>query len=143
MSEQDNINAAQAYYEAWNAGDLSKAYHYEADDLVGEGPGAAGPMNREQYRAYNKNFFTAFPGSKFQVLLTVTQGEYVVVNWKVSGKQTGPLGTPSGGSVPPTGKSATVVGSSTSQVKNGKIVHNWVYFDLASLLGQLGLLPPM
>jgi len=54
---------------------------------------------------YLENFFTAFPGSKFEALLTVTQGDYVVTNWKVSGgAHTGPLRTPSGGTIPPTGK---------------------------------------
>jgi steroid delta-isomerase-like uncharacterized protein len=143
MSEQDNINAAQSFYEAWNSGDLSKADHYYDENVVVEGPGAAGPMNWAQNQQYNQNFFTAFPGSKFQVMTTITQGDYVVTNWKVSGKHTGPLGTPSGGSVPPTGKSVTMAGSTTVQIKNGKIVHSWNFFDMASMLGQLGLMPPM
>ncbi len=143
MSEQENINVAQAFYEAWNSGDLSKAYHYEADNLVAEGPGSNGPLNLDQYHAYNQNFKSAFPDSKFQVLLTVAQGDYVTTNWKASGKHGGPLGTPSGGSVPPTGKMVSIVGSTTVQVTNGKVVRSWNFFDMASMLGQLGLLPPM
>ncbi len=144
MSEQENIKAAHAFFDAWNAGDLSKSDPYEADDFLAEGPGATGPMNKEQNRMYLQNFLTAFPGSKFEALLTVAQGDYVVVHWKVSGgAHTGPLRSPSGGVIPPTGKTATVVGSSTSQVKNGKITHSWAFWDMMSLLGQLGLLPPM
>ncbi|MDQ3250019.1 MAG: ester cyclase [Chloroflexota bacterium] len=45
--------------------------------------------------------------------------------------------------MPPTGKTVTVVGSSTAQFKNGKIIRGWTFWDRASLLGQLGLLPPM
>ena len=144
MSEQENIKAARAFYDAWNAGDLSKADPYEAEGFMAEGPGAPAPMNREQNRMYLQNFLTAFPGSKFDVLLTIAQGDYVVTHWKVSGgAHAGPLRTPSGGVIPPTGKMATVVGSTTSQVKNGKITHTWTFWDMASLLGQLGLLPPM
>ncbi len=144
MSEQENIKAAHAFFEAWNAGDLSKSAAYEAGDFMAEGPGAASPMNAEQNRMYLQNFLTAFPGSKFDILLTIAQGDYVVVHWKVGGGgHTGPLHTPSGGTIPPTGKTATVVGSTTSQVKNGKITHSWAFWDMASLLGQLGLLPPM
>jgi len=144
MSEQENIKAAHAFFDAWNAGDLSKGDPYEADGFMAEGPGAAGPMNKQQNRAYIQNFLTAFPGSKFEALLTVVQGDYVVVNWKVGGgAHTGPLHTPSGGVVPPTGKTATLVGSTTSQVKHGKITHSWTFWDMTSLLGQLGLLPPM
>ena len=144
MSQQENIKAAYAFFEAWNAGDLSKIAPYEAADFMAEGPGAAGPMNAEQNRMYLQNFLTAFPGAKFDILLTITQGDYVVVHWKAGGgAHTGPLRTPSGGTIPPTGKSATVVGSTTSQMKNGKISRSWTFWDMASLLGQLGLLPPM
>ena len=143
MSEQENIKAAHAFFDAWNAGDLSRGDAYEADGLMAEGPGAAGPMNKQQNRMYNQNFLTAFPGSKFEKLLTVAQGDYVVVNWKISGVHTGPMQSPSGGIVPPTGRTATIVGSTTSQVKNGKITHSYLFFDMTSLLGQLGLLPPM
>jgi len=143
MSEQENIKAAHALYEAWNAGDLSKADAYEADDFMAEGPGAPGPMNREQNRMYTQNFLTAFPGSKFEVLLTIPHDDYVVVHWKASGAHAGPLTTPSGGAIPPTGKSVTVMGSTTSQIRNGKITHSWTFWDMTSMLGQLGLLPPM
>jgi predicted ester cyclase len=144
MSEQENIKAASIFFEAWNAGDLNKIKPYEADNFMAEGPGAAVPMTADQNRAYLNNFFTAFPGSKFQILQTVVQGDYVVINWKVSGgSNSGPLISPSGQTIPPTGKSATLVGSTTSQIKNGKLTRSWAFFDMASLLGQLGLLPPM
>lgn len=143
MSEQENIKAARAFFEAWNMGDLSKTAQYEADNYMGEAPGTPGPLNAEQTRAYNQTFLTAFPGSKFELLLTIAQGDYVVINWKASGVHTGPLQTPSGGSIPPTGKHATLMGSTTSQIKNGKVTRSWNFWDMASLLGQLGLMPPM
>jgi steroid delta-isomerase-like uncharacterized protein len=143
MSEQENIKAAAAFFEAWNAGDLSRDSAYSADDFMAEVPGAPGPLNREQATMYNQNFLTAFPGSKFEVLRTISQGDYVVMHWKISGKNTGALQTPSGGVVPPTGRTGTVVGSTTSQLRDGKVIHTWTFWDMASLLNQLGLLPPM
>jgi len=143
MSEQENIKVARSFFDAWNAGDLSKADPYEADNVMVETPGAPGPMNAEQNRMYNQNFLTAFPGSKFEILRTISQGNYVVLNWKVSGVHTGPLQTPSGGTIQPTGKTATLYGSTTTQIENGKITRSWNYWDMAVLLGQLGLLPPM
>ena len=143
MSEQDNLKAARSFFDAWNAGDLSKADIYEDASGMHESPGTAGAMNNDQNRVYNQNFLSAFPGSKFQIVLTVAQGDYVVLHWKITGTHAGPLGTPSGGSVPPTGKTATVVGSTTYLIKNGKVVHTWNYWDMSSLLFQLGLMPPM
>jgi predicted ester cyclase len=145
MSEQEilNIKAAQAFFDAWNKGDLSKATQYEAENFTAEAPGASGPQNAAQNRAYNQNFLTAFPGSKFEVLHTIAQGDYVVTNWKISGTQTGPLQTPTGKTIPPTGKRVNLTGTVTDELKNGKIVHSSSCFDMSSLLGQLGLLPPM
>ena len=144
MSEQDNIKAAHAFFDAWNAGDLSQSDVYNAEGVMAEGPGAPGPMNAEQNRAYLENFMTAFPGTKFEILLTIAGGDYVVTHWKASGgTHSGPLQTPSGNAIPPTGKSAVVLGSTTTQLKDGKITYTWTFWDMASLLLQLGLLPPM
>jgi len=145
MPEQENIQAARAFFDAWNAGDLSKGDEYNAPGFMAEGPGLSGPVTAEQSRAYYQNFLTAFPGAKFEILFTVAQGDYVVMHWKVSGgTHSAPLLTPSGGSIPPTGKTAVVTGSTTTQLnKDGKIVHSWAFWDMASLLGQLGLLPAM
>jgi predicted ester cyclase len=143
MSEHENIKAAHSFVDAWNSNDLNKGTTFEASNFMIEAPGSPGPMNAEQNRMYNQNFLTAFPGSKFEVLLDVVQGDYVVTNWKITGKHTGPLHAPSGTVVPPTGKTATVVGSTTFLIKDGKLVHGWTFWDMASLLGQLGLIPPM
>ncbi len=143
MSEQDNVKIANAFFDAWNAGDLTKSRQYEGADFLVESPGSPTPMNGNQSMAYNQNFLTAFPGSKFVVLFTVSQGEYVVTHWKITGKNTGPLMSPSGKTITATGKTSTLVGSTTSQIKNGKVAKAWNFWDMSSLLGQLGLLPPM
>ena len=142
MSEQENIKAAQAWISAWNMGDLGTMTEFEADNFMADNPGSP-PTNSAQTRAYIKNFMTAFPGSKIEVLLTVAQGDYVVTNWKTTAKNAGPLMSPSGATVPPTGKMVTTLGSTTSQLKNGKVLHTWGFFDMAALLGQMGLMPPM
>jgi len=144
MSEQENIKIARHFFDAWNTGDLSKANMYNADNFMAEGPGAPGPMTSEQNLMYTQNFLTAFPGSKFDILLTIAQDDYVVFHWKVSGgRHDGPLMTPSGNAIPPTGKSAVVMGSTTSQILKGKIVRSWTFWDMSALLMQLGLLPTM
>jgi len=143
MTEQDNIKAANSFFEAWNAGDLRKALPYQSEDYRSEAPGSPAPLNRDQSLAYNQNFLTAFPDSKFKIVLTVVQGDYVVTNWTITGKNTGPLQSPSGAIVPPTGKTVTITGSSTVQLHNGKATRTWNYWDMAAMLGQLGLMPPM
>jgi steroid delta-isomerase-like uncharacterized protein len=143
MTEQDNIKAANSVYEAWNSGNLKLALPYQAEDYRYEAPGASAPMDRDQSMAFNQNLLSAFPDSKFKIMLTVVQGDYVVTNWTITGKNTGTLHSPSGAAIPPTGKTTTLTGSTTVQLRNGKVVHVWTYWDMASMLGQLGLMPPM
>ena len=143
MSEQDNVKIALANFDAFNQHDLSQWGESEADNYVFVGPGAPGPMNGDQGRAYAQNFINAFSDLHFEVTRTIADGDLVVVNWIGRGTHTGPLGTPSGGAIPPTHKHATVPGSNTYEFKNGKVVHNQTYWDMVGLLAQLGLMPPM
>lgn len=143
MSKKENTKVAQAFFDRFNAHDLDAIDQLNADDFKSEVVGGAGPMNKEQNRMYLQNFLTAFPDLHFEVTLAVAQEDHVVLNWAASGTHDGPLGTPSGGVIAPTGKEATVPGSTTYQIKDGKIARSSTYWDMAGLLGQLGLLPPM
>ncbi len=142
MSEQENIKVAKQLFDTLNAHDLD-AYDRLGDDHAKfEGPGAAGALNKEQTRAYTQGFITAFPDLHFDVERTIAQGDHVVVNWKGHGTHKGPLVTPDGKTIPATGKHAVVPGSSTIEIKNGKVTSNKIYWDMVTLLGQLGLMPP-
>jgi steroid delta-isomerase-like uncharacterized protein len=100
-------------------------------------------LDASQAWAFLGVFRTAFPDLHLAVTRTVAQGDDVVAHWTATGTHTGPLRTPSGNSVPPTGKKVVVVGSTTFELKAGKIAHDWIFWDMTSLLGQLGLMPPM
>jgi len=100
-------------------------------------------MNPEETRGYLQGFLTAFPNIHHDVAYTVAKGDNVVMHWTAAGTQTGPLATPSGGSIPATGKHAVVPGSTTFEIQHGKVLHGWTFFDMASLLLQLGLMPAM
>ena len=143
MSEQDNVRIMRTVFDNLNAHDQDRSDPLYADGYVGYGPGVPGTATRDQIKAVNEGFLKAFPDLRFEVTLTIAQGDYVVAHWTASGTHTGPMPTPSGRTIPPTGKHATVMGSSTIEVENGKITQGWIFWDMASLLGQLGLLPPM
>jgi hypothetical protein len=65
----------------------------------------------------------------------------VVVNWVGSGTHTGPLRTPTGDMLPATGKKARVPGSTTYQFRGNLASRSWQYWDMVTLLAQLGLMP--
>jgi len=59
--------------------------------------------------------------------------DLVVLRWTVKGTNTGPLGDQ-----PATGKRVQFSGININRVIDGKIVEEWVYFNRADVLKQLG-----
>jgi steroid delta-isomerase-like uncharacterized protein len=143
MSEQENIKVVRADYEAFNAHDLDTLSQWRTADFLAESTGAPAPLNIEQFQMFFQAYLTAFPDVHLDVTLMIAHGDYVFVHWTGTGTHTGPLRTPTGSSIPATGKKVVLKGSDTFELKGGKISHSWGFFDRASLLGQLGLLPPM
>ena len=144
MSEIDNIRIAEKLFEAINAHKLELGDSSQAVEYKFEGPGTArngGALNRDQAKVYTQGFINAFPDLHFELTQKVAQGEYVVINWIGSGTHNGPLTTPTGDTLPATGKKAVVAGSTTYQIINGKVVKGWTYWDMVSMLSQLGILP--
>ena|SRR3990172_3373700 len=146
MSELDNIRIAEKLFDAINAHNLNLGDSYQAVEYKFVGPGTdnnGGALNRDQAKAYTQGFITGFPDLHFELIQKIAQGEYVVINWVGSGTHTGPLSTPTGDTLPATGKRAVVAGSTTYQIINGKAVKGWTYWDMVSLLSQLGMMPGM
>jgi steroid delta-isomerase-like uncharacterized protein len=141
MSEQDNVRIAEKTFEALNNHDLNQSRPLEASDYKFEAPGMPGAIDANQARAYNQGFLEAFPDLHFELKQKVAQGDYVVINWVATGTHKGGLRTPKGDVIPPTGKKGVVPGSSTFLIKDGKILYGWTFWDMVTLLTQLGLMP--
>jgi steroid delta-isomerase-like uncharacterized protein len=142
MGENDAVRVAQAYIEGINSHSLDTMAELLADDLrVEVATGAECPMGKEDFLAYNENYLNAFPDVHFDTTLLVVEGDHVVAHWFASGTQTKVLGTPQGGIIMPTGKSASASGCFTFELSKGKIQRVWAIWDMATLLAQLGLLP--
>jgi predicted ester cyclase len=110
---------------------------------MAELPDAPAPWTLGQLRMLLQGYLNAFPDAHLEVTLLIAQGNYVVAHWTGTGTHTVPLRTPTGGSIPPTGKTMMLKACDTFELKGGKISHSWWFYDRVALLGQLGLLPPM
>jgi predicted ester cyclase len=100
-------------------------------------------MDKRRFLAYNQNYMKAFPDVHFDITLTVSEGAFVIMHWNASGTQTASLATPSGGIIVATGVKVYAPGSFTFRLQEGKISHAWVFWDMATMLAQLGQLPPL
>ena len=143
MSVQENTSIAEKFFEAINAHDLNRTKPLEAPNYKSKATGFPDAMDADQARAYTQGFITAFPDLNFEISQKIAQGDFVVFNWIARGAHTGNLRTPTGSMIPPTGKKAAVHGSTTYEIKNGKAVRSWIFWDMVTLLTQLGLMPGM
>jgi predicted ester cyclase len=142
MSKKENIESSRAFFQYANAGDLDAVDTLHAPGYTTEYfPGMAGPLDEEQNRMMLEGWMAACPDMRFEVTLEVADEDYVVSHWVGSGTHTGPLHTPDGGVIEPTGKRFQLVGSTTMEIQDGKHKRAWTFFDQASMLAQLGLMP--
>jgi len=85
-----------------------------------------------------KGFLTAIWGWAPDIELNLTSvavaGDRAVAEWIMTGTQTGPIGP-----IPASGKEFSVRGASVIELRDGKILRNSDYYDLASLVTQFGV----
>lgn len=85
-----------------------------------------------------KGWATAFPDSKATFHDAHVSGNTVVLELSWKGTQTGPMATPDG-EVPATGKSLDMRAVQINEIRDGKVTSTRQYFDLATMMSQLGL----
>jgi predicted ester cyclase len=81
-------------------------------------------------------YITAFPDLRFSVDQLLCSGDYVVTRYTATGTHRGDLM-----GIAPTNRRAETHGCTIAEIKNGKIVHGWIYWDTGHLLRQLGVMP--
>lgn len=96
---------------------------------------------RTELVEFYKAFFDAFPDMNAKRERAFAQGEWVCVEYTVTGTHTQPLANPMGEPIPPTNKKVHVRNCSVYRVHGGKVVEAHEYFDQLGLLAQLGLVP--
>ena len=108
------------------------SYDYVVEDIT------AGRIREgwEGMRQWTKSVFTAFPDLHYTLVNEVEKDGRLVLHWLSKGNHQGPLMR-----IPPTGKNVFIHGMSILELKDGKITHGQVLWDLAGVLRQIGLLP--
>jgi steroid delta-isomerase-like uncharacterized protein len=140
MSE-NHTTVIQTLFDMFNERTFDLASTLVTEDFVLEdlafGMTLHGPTGLLQWF---QGFVTAGPDAKAQLLRTMTTGEWVATEHVGRFTQTGPLVSPAG-EIPPTGRSVEVRIAEVYQIKNGKIALLRAYYDGATILRQLGLMP--
>jgi predicted ester cyclase len=90
-------------------------------------------------KAFYKGSHVGFPDFKITFETILVSGDNIIDRWTITGTHTGLLQ-----GIPPTGKPVRFSGLGIDRVAKGKIVEQWVYWNLLDLLQQIGfsLVPP-
>jgi len=136
MAEQENLELARESMAAWSAHDpdrlatiVDEKFIVESDTLPGPVRGPRGLAN------FMKIYVTAFPDLRFEIEQMLAHGDFVVTRWAAIGTHRGDLM-----GIAPTNRQAITHGCTVSEFKNGKSVHDRLYWDTGHLFRQLGVI---
>jgi len=124
---------AERWITAWNSHDSAKVVPLFTADVVYEDV-AFGEINHgtEELKKFSGEFFLAVPDLNMQLAECSIEGNHGSIEWLMSGTDKG---------VFKTGKKFKVRGVSIITLDHGKISRNLDYYDSASIMKQVGLLP--
>ena len=138
---QDNVHIARSLYEHWNERQFDKVAELVAADgeivLVGSDTRFRGPSGAIEF---SQMWADGFPDGRVKIDNVIASGDHVVVQFTGTGTQTGALKSPIG-EIPATGRSITLNLCDVQEIRDGKIRLVQSYFDSASMLMQLGVMP--
>ncbi len=141
MNAKERIALAQGVIEAFNRSDWEAAAAPFTDNAiyneVGTGRQIDGPASFiEAWQGWKE----ALPDAEGTVTNAVASGNTVLLEITWEGTQDGPLAGP-GGTIPPTGRRQVTPAAMVITFKGEKIQESRHYFDMLSLLQQLGAVP--
>ncbi len=125
---------ARRYIEAWNARSSEAIVEMFLENGTYSDPVTNGPLTGHAIAQYVAALWVAFPDLGFEITSNVETATGVVLEWLMSGTNTGSLR-----GLPPTGARVAVPGIDVIQVKGERIATLRGYFDRQTMLEQLGL----
>ena len=137
----DAIRIAKEGIDAFNKGDWEHTRRLAGPKTVYIEPATGRRTdNVEAFIELAKGWRAAFPDVKGTVTSAIESGGTAVLEITWAGTHTGSLVTPAG-EIPATGKKTVTAAVEIVQTSDGKITEMKHYFDLMTLLSQLGVVP--
>ena len=128
---------------AWSKHDAQAFVDIFAERFVLRDVSLPDPItSRDDARAYAQAWFTAFPDMSVKQTNRVVSADSVAAEVEFTGTNTGPM-IMGGNEIPPTGKSVVGVGAYFATIRDDEVVEFAAYPDVAGMMMQLGLMPPM
>jgi ketosteroid isomerase-like protein len=141
MPTTDHADVIRSLFDSFNSGNLARAASLVTEDFelvdVAAGLTFHGPEGLLQWF---QGFLTAGPDARTEILTTIVAGDWVATEHIGRFTHTGPLLTP-GGEIAPTGRKVELQIAEIYQLREGNLSLLRAYYDAATMMRQLGLLP--
>lgn len=129
------VEVVEAYLQGWNDHDGEAVARQFAAGGTYVDPTLPGPLPGEDIKGYVDALVTGFPDLAFAAEAILADGNRAVLQWRMSGTNTGPLpGLPE-----PTGGTSDLPGIDVITVGSAGIISVVGYFDQITMLRQLGI----
>jgi predicted ester cyclase len=111
-----------------------------ADDIVVSWPDGHETRGIKTHIADLKKLFVHAPDTAIKVHpIRVAEGDWTAVTGVMTGTFTRPMPLPDGSFIQPTGKAFSLPMATFGHWKNGRMDHEWLYWDNAAYMSQLGI----
>jgi steroid delta-isomerase-like uncharacterized protein len=135
--EQANMAAFESVFPHWNSHDVTSLIKHYNEDIVFVNIAMGETYNgKAAVRSFLEELFTALPDLELDVTLRVPRGKYVAEEYHIRGHHRGDFF-----GIPATGKYLDIACVSMVELRDGKLKEDHFYFDVASTLAQMGLVP--
>jgi ketosteroid isomerase-like protein len=135
------MGEARDVAEGWFKDALTDPARWIHEDILFESPAAPPMRDREVVLGFVGGYKEGFPDGSFQIDNVWESGDTAIVEGKYIGTNTGPMKTPDGQEMPPTGKPISLPFISVIEAKDGKMINHRAYWDQANFAAQLGMGP--
>jgi steroid delta-isomerase-like uncharacterized protein len=138
----DSKQIARQAIEWFNQGKLDEWSKTIAEDAELFSPMAGTIKGRDAIKGYFAEMRETFPDAKVTIHKMVAEGNTCVTEYTFTGTNRGPMRLPTGETIPATNKTISGLALDIGVVDdNGQLKSLHQYFDTASGLQQLGLMP--
>ena len=136
---QSAEDVARESIESYNAGDFDRLRSLLADDFYEEELATQRRLEGADARVEAAQAWKqTFPDERGTITGAYTSGNTVAIELTWEGTQSGPMATPDGQQLPASNKRITVKSVEVIEIEDGKIKVLRHYFDLMTLLQQIG-----
>jgi steroid delta-isomerase-like uncharacterized protein len=138
MTTVELQHTLEEWTAGWSTRDVERVISLFTDQCVFEDvPLGVVNQGKDELRAFGEQVFGAFPDLKIELTTHIAAADWAMLEWIMSGTHQGNLP-----GLPSTGERFSVRGATVLQLEDGRISRESDYWDMATLLTQLGLMPP-